>query len=70
MDTIWSFVQYGFVQFEAYKLNSLLWLSEKIVALFHPSTACYFCPLNCCLMMVNWLGVYLLYAGMHRVLKV
>ena len=34
------FVQYGFV-LEAYKLNSWLGISEKIVALFHPSTVTF-----------------------------
>ena len=49
MYTIPSFAQCGFV-LEAYKLNSWLGLSEKIVAL-NSLLLSY-----CCLMMVNWLG--------------
>ena len=61
-------LQYGFV-LETYKLNSWLGLSEKIVALFQPSTLCYFYPLILLSDDVKLVGV-LLYASMHLVLKV
>ena len=65
MYTIPSFAQYGFVV-EAYKLNSWLGLSEKIVALFHPSTVTFILLSDD----GKLVRVYLLYAGMNRVLKV
>ena len=62
------FVQYGFV-LETYKLNSWLGLSEKIVALFHSSTVCYFYPLILLSDDGKLVRVYLLYAGMLFVLN-
>ena len=52
MYTIRSFVQYGFV-LEAYKLNSWLGLSEKIVPCSIPQLFVTFTHSYCCLMMVN-----------------
>ena len=62
------FVQYGFV-LEAYKLNSWLGLSEKIVPLFQPSTVCCFYPLIL-LSDDGKLVRVLLHAGMLCALKV
>ena len=62
------FVRNGFV-LEAYKLNSWLGLSEKIIPSFQPSTFCCFYP-HILLSDDGKLARILLYAGMLCVLKV